>query len=421
MKIAIWGLGVSGLGALKYLVQENKDQIIVINQGEVDSWCTDEVQAFISKDNCFAQSEVGKLKGEIDLILLSPGIDPRIDALKPFRNIKKICDVEYVSNLIKAPIIAVTGTNGKTSTVTMIGECLSLAGHSVFVGGNIGRSPFDALDTILNYDYFVFELSSFQLELMDTFHPFIAVILNITENHMERYHTFLEYVDAKVNITKNQIYSDYFIVDDRLNIKNSKAHVILIEEVCGLDFSSSNLVGSHMKKNLFVVEKVLELLNVKNRPELLQSFVSSFLGVKYRLQFKGAYQGVDFFNDAKSTNTAATITALSSFVHKNIILILGGKLRGESQDFFFPLQDVIKINQLNLKLYLFGESRDYLYLQLNHAFETFKFVDLASVIKNLDLNNIDIVLFSPGFPSFDQYKDYVERGSQFDALINELF
>ena len=418
MNIAIWGLGVSGLGALKFLSKEKKHKIFVINQGPKETWYNDQLANYIEIGSCYSQEEAHSLVDELDLILLSPGVDPRIDALAKFTHVKKVCDIEYVSHYITKPIVAVTGTNGKTSTVTMIGECLLLSGAKVFIGGNIGRSPFEAMmENINSFDYFVFELSSFQLELMDRFCPKISVILNISENHMERYEHFDEYYQAKLNIFKNQKQEDYLLVSRHLKLPPHKANTIRISEISGYDFSKSKLVGPHMRQNFFVVENVLNILKIESAKLILQNFMNSFSGVDFRLQFKKTFKGVDFYNDAKSTNTASTVAAVNALSDKKLILILGGKLRDETQDLLTPLR---KLN-IPISIYLFGESASFLEKQLVDSFEITKKNRLEDVLRCLDLRGSDTVLFSPAFPSFDQYVNYVERGKDFDRLIEKLF
>lgn len=417
MKIAIWGVGVSGLGAIKYLTQENIHEIYIINQGAVDSWYEKSgVSEFVGTDKCFAQNECSHLAGELDKIILSPGIDPRIDELIPFKAIKKICDIEYVFPHITKPIIAVTGTNGKTSTVTMIQDCLEELGKNVFLGGNIGVSPFEAMGRMDEFDYFVLELSSFQLELIDTFRADVGVVLNISPSHMERYDEFSQYVKAKLNITMNQTSSDLLLLDYVLLEVETDAEKKEIEPIRGYDFSKSKLLGEHMRENFFVVEQVLKRFDLFDK-DTVQEFINSFPGVKYRLQYIGTIKGVDFYNDAKSTNTASTMAALNAFGSKNVGLIIGGKLRDETQDF----KPGLKQSASNISLFLFGEAREYLREQLEDAYKLSVKEKLEDLMNDIVISEFDVILFSPGFPSFDQYKNYIERGEHFNKLVEELF
>lgn len=417
MKIAIWGLGVSGLGALKYLGQENQHELFVINQGDISSWYEKlELSSYIEKSRCFEQKDLKNLPRP-DLIILSPGIDQRIPELKAFSDVRKICDIEYVSSFIQKPIIAITGTNGKTTTVTMIEEALEHAGKRVFLGGNIGYSPFEAMDNLEEYDYFVFEMSSFQLELIEKFKPSFAAILNISPSHMERYDSFKNYVRAKLNISNNQSDEDLILLSHSLMDLDTKAEKLEIKPLENYDFSQAKIIGDHMRENFFVVEQVLEFFEISNASKIMQEFINSFSGVRYRLQYLGTLRGVDFYNDAKSTNTESTISALKSFGRKNVALLLGGKLRDESQDFVPGLKSV----ECEVSLFLFGESRDFLRDQLEDSFRVFVKERLDDLIEYIVFSEYDVVLFSPGFPSFDQYKNYKERGDHFERIIEDLF
>lgn len=418
MKIAIWGLGVSGKGALKYLSKEKKHEIFVVNKGIVDSWYSDnDLQEFITKDRCFSQDNVSGLPKDLDFILQSPGIDPRIEELRAFDSVKKVCDIEYVCKSLNKPIIAITGTNGKTSTVTMIHDALCLAEKKVFVGGNIGVSPFEALEDVDSYDFFVFEMSSFQLELIDAFKPNFSAVLNVSPSHMERYDDFKDYVLAKLNITRNQDSKDKVLLPFELIGLETAASKVEIKKLEDFNFSEMKVLGPHMKENFFVVDEVFKHFKIENREKIIQEFIDSFSGVKFRLQYMGTQKGVDFYNDAKSTNTESTITALKAFGRKNVALILGGKLRDETQDFKPGLKEV----ESQVSLFLFGESRDFLREQLEDSFRVVVKEDLEELIDNIVTSEFDVVLFSPGFPSFDQYKNYIDRGEHFDKIVEKLF
>lgn len=418
MKIAIWGVGVSGLGAIKYLSHEKNHQVYVINQGSVDSWYeASGVSEFVAKDRCYNQADCAHLAEELDKIILSPGIDPRIKDLGPYTQVPKISDVEYVFPMIKRPIVAVTGTNGKTTTVTMIQECLESVGKKVFLSGNIGVSPFEAIAHLEDYDYFIFELSSFQLELIDLFRPDIGIILNISPGHMERYDDFSHYVKAKLNITANQQEEDLLLLDPDLMDVETKAEKMSLDFLSGYDFSGSKLLGQHTKKSFFIVEKILERFDISDNRVVMQNFIDQFSGVKYRLQYIGTQKGVDFYNDAKSTNTAATIAALNSFGSKNIGLILGGKLRDQSQDF----KPGLKAAPGNISLFLYGQAREFLREQLDDTYKVAVQESLEDVVNDIVLSEFDIILYSPGFPSFDQYKNYIKRGEHFNQIVEKLF
>jgi len=417
MKIAIWGMGVSGLSALKYLKTKTDHDVVAINQGKLESWSSkDEVLTYINHDQCFDQDEAADLANEIELIIISPGISPKISALKPFKHIKKICEVEFAAQRLSQPIIAITGTNGKTTTATMIAKALEASGKSVFLGGNIGVPLCELLLSEENVDIIVLELSSFQLELMDEFRANMAIILNITPSHMERYSDPLEYKNAKLNIVMNQQATDLYLAPDDLQYVKTKAIKKVFKPIEGHDFSNSKLVGEHNKLNFSVVEHVLKFCEIQNYPAVIQNLINTFAGVKYRLEFVRTFKQVDFYNDAKSTNPAATIAAVKAFTGKKIILILGGKLRSHEKDIFKELRTHTCIKQV----YAIGESRLDINRSLGKYLKVIEIERLEDVIDDIKFEYTSAVLFSPGFPSFDQYQNYMARGEAFEKLVQAL-
>lgn len=413
MNIAIWGMGVSGISALKYLTKLNKDQLFLINQGDSRTWNRrEEILSIAPNSSCYSEVEAaGELYKKIDLIVLAPGIDPENEYLQKFKDVKKICEIELVFEKVNCPIIALTGTNGKTTTVTMIKEALNYADKKVFLGGNIGTPLCEMFLNEEKFDFIVLELSSFQLELMDKFRANIAVVLNITKSHMERYKSFSEYKEAKLNIVNNQKETDLFIAPKEFFDIDCKSQKEELTPTSDFDFSNSHLFGEHYKINISVVKKVLSFFDISNTDKIVQSLVDNFMGVEFRLQFLRDYKNVQIFNDGKSTNTAATISALNSFKTKKIGLILGGKLRDLTQDFSF-------VNDLeNVEVYSFGEASKFIGKQVKSCRE---FELLNDVVLNIDWNSLDVLLFSPAFPSFDHYKNYIERAKHFDELINSL-
>ncbi len=411
MNIAIWGMGISGISALKFLSKKTNNNLFIVNQGDINAWSRrDEILKYIGEDRCFSEKDFQSYANKIDLIVIAPGIDPRSDYLKNFSRIPKICEVELAFQNINIPIVAVTGTNGKTTTVTLLAKALEASGKKVFLGGNIGTPFCEALICDEKFDVAVLELSSFQLELMQKFHANVAIILNITKSHMERYESFLEYEKAKLNITNNQVESDLFIAPKEY-LGVGRANQTLLEKNEKFDFSSSHLVGEHYKYNFDAVEKTLKFFKVPNSQEIVQTLINEFNGVHYRLEFLKDYRGIKIYNDGKSTNSAATESALNSFVNKKVCLILGGKLRDKTQDLSFLKK------YKDVKVLAFGDAGNYISKNVN---ESTVFANLEDVMNNIEWSEIDILLFSPAFPSFDLYKDYVHRAKHFEELVKSL-
>jgi UDP-N-acetylmuramoylalanine--D-glutamate ligase len=414
MKIAIWGMGVSGLSTLKYLSTCPEHEVFIVNKGPVNSWSELEViLKSLPEDKCFDQAEAKNISDDLDLIVLSPGIDPTIPELSPFKKIQKICEVELAFNQTKVPVIAVTGTNGKTSTVTLITEALRSAGKKVFLGGNIGTPFCEMLIDKQNYDFAVLELSSFQLELMDKFHAHISVILNITKSHMERYLKVEDYVNAKLNILDHQDKSNLFICHEDFFDLNTSVPKKKITESIEYDFSKSKMVGDHNKQNINVVDSVLEFLTISDRKNIVQKLVDDFKGVEFRLEYLNKIGNTLVYNDGKSTNTASTISALKSFPKKKVALLLGGKLRDKTQN----LLDILECGNESVSVFSFGDASQYISEQIQGTVES---KNIEEALEKISFKDFDIILFSPAFPSFDQYKNYAERGRDFERLVGNL-
>jgi len=417
MNIAIWGMGVSGVSALRYLSTTDHN-LFVINQGTVDSWSNlAEITKYVDKARCIEDQHIPD-DLQFDQIILAPGIDRKSVLVKRYidQGIEVICEVELAYRSVDLPIVAVTGTNGKTSTVTMMKLALEKAGKKVFLGGNIGTPFCDLLVSDKNYDVVVLELSSFQLESLKECRAQVAIILNITESHMERYHCFKDYEDAKLNIVMNQAAGDLFICPTRYlgtQTKGKKSPVVSYDQA---DFTNSKLIGKHHKENLRVVDKTLEFFNVSGRSEIIQEIVNDFGGVKFRLQLERKTEHLTFINDGKSTNLDATLSAVKTFESDKVILILGGKLRSDNVDFLDELKE-----QNISQILAFGESAQLISKQLSSSIKVNKFKNLDSVFDFIKENiTSGIVLFSPAFPSFDLYTNYVQRGEHFKTLVNSL-
>lgn len=415
MKIAIFGMARSGQSVFKFITQRTDDEVFVVNQGEPISWaCYDLVKENL--DHCYSQSESSELLSEMDLIVLSPGIPRYVEELKLAlnRGVSVISEIEFAYRYSDIPVIGITGTNGKTTTTTMIKEALEIFGKKAFACGNIGIPYTDLLLSDVEYDYAVVELSSFQLESIDTFHPFISVIINITKSHMERYKSVEEYRDAKLNIYKNQNSSDYLITG--VDVK-SDAFTIEIEALDNFDYTQSKVIGEHNKFNFFCAYQVCKILKLPNLKETFQLFINSFKGVSLRLEYVCEYKGLSIYNDGKSTNDAATVAAVDSFDSiDSLYLILGGQLRSKD----ISLQSALQGKNIK-KILAFGEARDLIYKELKNfdvdCFETLD--DIFNFVFSEELKGV--LLFSPAFPSFDQFKNYEQRGARFGELCRDLF
>lgn len=427
-KVAVYGIGKSGISALRLLFREGA-KLFVVSKGNPDSWHP-QVSKFIAREDCFSEDDPKALKifSQCELIILSPGIPPTNSCLKEALGSVPIwSEIELGFHFSKIPVIALTGTNGKTTTVSLLGELISSAGYKVFVGGNIGIPYCDISFHHEKYDFAVLEISSFQLEQIESFKPHIAVILNITQNHGERYETFNDYRVAKENIARNLTQEDFFIVpsSDQLLVKYAKSlpsKAVEVEEnslkemEAFWDLSSFQLIGSHNLLNLYFCFKILKVLGIS--PSDAKLGMENFKGVDFRLQKEDTKLPFAVFNDAKSTNYDATFTAIKSLGEKKlpIYLILGGQKRGGG-DSLIPY--IPQLKKTVKKIFLIGQTTEMLANEIKNDIPLEKALTLEKAIELVksDRDFKGILLFSPGFPSFDQFENYVARGKAFSALI----
>ena len=378
-----------------------------------------------------------------DLIVLSPGVDIRAPFLDRTREqgTEIISEIELASRFTQTPIIAVTGTNGKSTVTTLIGKILKQAGKKVAIGGNLG-APFVSLLGQEPVDYFVLEISTFQLEGIKTFHPHIAIILNITPDHLDRHKTFEEYATLKGKISTFQTEEDILILnnDDKNVIKQgkgSKAKKVffsLLDEVSEGVYLKNNLITtcfSQIKQNLFSVSalhpamqcQVENLLSAvaatsiaRAKSSDISSVASGFEGLEHRIEWVRTVRGIDFVNDSKGTNVGSVNKSLASF-SRPVILIAGGKDKGAD---FRTLKGIFKEKVKHL--ILIGETKNKFRQILNGSFSCEDARSMEDAIERAvkKAQAGDVVLLSPGCASFDMFKDFAERGNRFKEIVNQL-
>lgn len=407
MRIVVYGLGVSALAALRSL-RDKASSVSVVNSGLVDDW--KHLALDISSDfSLYSEEDSLNAFLEADYIILSPGIPRNIKYLNEAHKagVKVISEVEYAFMNSDVPVIAITGSNGKTTTSTMIADSLKAFGKDVFLGGNIGHAYSEIIGS--NFDFAVIELSSFQLESIATLKPLISVITNITPNHMERYQSFESYSEAKKSIYKNQDRDSIVITGIQLNTGLKQIRIAPLKD---FDFKKSKLVGEHNKLNFFCANEVCLNLCSNYSADIFQKFIDTFKAPKYRLEFKGESHGKEFYNDSKSTNIESTLKAVEAFpCAEELTVILGGKLRQDNVDEFKVLKEK-GIGQI----IAFGESG----LNISKILDVTKVDTLDDAFKYIRKDSKNIILFSPGFPSFDQFKNFEERGEKFNKLFTKF-
>ena len=380
---------------------------------------------------------------EQDLIVVSPGVPvdapPLVQARA--RGEAVIGEVELAAQFFPGPVVAITGSNGKTTTTTLAGEILAACGLSTAVGGNIGTPAISLIERANKDTIGVLEISSFQLETIQTFHPRIAVILNVTPDHLDRHHTLAAYVDAKARIFENQQAGDFAVLnaDDPTCVQmasRTRAQVFwfsrkkevkqgacvrqgqaLFRDSAGereiMLVSEIPLKGAHNVENVLAAVCVGALLGCEAKK--IEQAVRAFKAVEHRLEYVATIRGVEYYNDSKATNVDATIKALESFP-ANIHLILGGKDKGSD---YSVLNDLLR--QRVKRVYTIGAAAEKIESQIRGT-EIVQAGTLESAIKRAAAvaQPGDIVLLAPACASFDQFRSYEHRGKVFKEVVQEL-
>lgn len=378
-----------------------------------------------------------------DLIVVSPGVPVDAPPLVQARSLGEsvIGEIELAAQFLPGPIVAITGSNGKTTTTTLAGEVMTASGFPTLVGGNIGTPAISLAERAKAGTVIVLEISSFQLETIQTFRPKVAVVLNVTPDHLDRHRTFEIYTDAKARIFENQQGSDFAVLnaDDptcvamgartraqvfwfsRLKEVQQGAWVrdgnIVFRDAGGqreiLQVSEIPLKGAHNLENVLAAVSAGALMECA--PEKIRQAVRDFKAVEHRLEFVASIRGVDYYNDSKATNVDATIKALESFP-ANIHLILGGKDKGSD---YTVLNDLLR--QRVKRVYTIGAAAAKIESQIKGP-ELVHAETLENAIRkaNAVAQPGDVVLLAPACASFDQFKNYEHRGKVFKDMVKGL-
>lgn len=379
-----------------------------------------------------------------DLMVISPGVaaDSPIVLEAQKRGIKVIGEIEFAGLFTNSPIIGVTGSNGKSTTVhALVKMCQSEEINGV-LAGNVGF-PFSdkVLEELQNPDpklVYVLEISSFQMEFIENFHPYISIFLNISPDHLDRHKTFDNYLTAKLRLAENQTEQDYIIfnADDRILVDALKKHktkkitfspkysdksiysvnnsnVINKEYAKLTKLENIGLPGRHNLYNLLAAASGAHCLGISDTR--ITDVMHSFKGIPHRLENIATIDGIEYINDSKATNIDAVKVAIESY-EKPIILILGGLAKGN--DFAELLQFKNKIKCI----VAYGNAKETIHEELSSTFEVSKIELLQDAVQlsNQKAVNGEIVLLSPGCASFDQFKNFEDRGIKFAQWVMEL-
>jgi UDP-N-acetylmuramoylalanine--D-glutamate ligase len=443
-KVLVVGLGKSGLAAALFLRRRGA-QVTVSDVRSAEALAKD-IPALLDEGIMVETGGHGLLTfRRQDLIVVSPGVPlntPELAQVKSF-GLPVIGELELAARFLKGKTLAITGSNGKTTTTALVGEILEKAGVPTLVGGNIGVPVIALIDDSTDATWSVLEVSSFQLESTQRFHPSIAVILNITPDHLDRHGSFENYALAKERIFAAQDEGDFVV----LNADNARAAQAAARSVAKVYFFSvehSVLQGAWVEDGFLVyrggkeqpVEKIMPLSgvplkgahNVENvlaavcasrlagvAAERIRSGVESFRAVEHRLEYVATINGVEFYNDSKATNVDATAKAVAAF-SSGIHLILGGKDKNSD---YTQLAQLLRAHVR--AVYTIGSAAAKIESELR---------GVVSILSCETLDNAvsaaasaarpgEVVLLAPGCSSFDQFENYEQRGKVFKQLVSE--
>lgn len=373
-----------------------------------------------------------------ELIVLSPGVPFATPKVKRAieQGIEVISEVELASRFITKPVIAVTGSNGKTTTCTLISEILKKCGKKVFLGANIGTPLITIAGKDSEYDVLVLELSSFQLQGISEFRPDIAVVLNISPNHLDHHESYTEYIESKMKIAMNQGHDDIFIYksnDEEINKRLSRVNAKKIPFGDALsengvsyngccvrygdemyELSGMKLRGRHNIDNIMAAIAGARALMCE--PAQIRKAVIEFDPLPHRNEYLGEIRGAYFYNDSKSTSPGATLSALES-TRAPVILIAGGKDKGVS---YAALKNIVK--EKVKVLVLIGEARQRMSEELGGDVRSILSDSLKGAVDSAldNLSPRDSVLFSPACSSFDMFESYEDRGRRFKEIVENI-
>ncbi len=444
-RIVILGSGESGVGSAILAKQKGYD-VFVSDKGTIQ----EKYKAPLKENNI--AFEEGKHSEELILnateVIKSPGIPEKAELVQKIKanNIPVVSEIEFAGRYTNAKKICITGSNGKTTTTLLTYHILKKAGYNVGLGGNVGKS-FAYQVATENFDYYVLELSSFQLDDMYKFKADVAVLLNITPDHLDRYdYKFENYTKSKFRITQNQTEQDAFVYcdDDSVMAEFIKHHQIKAEKVpfsithtiegdgaclnenqLTLKYKNQNplimtieqlaLQGKHNVYNSMAASLAARIVDV--RKETIRESLQDFQNAEHRLEFVASVNGIEFINDSKATNVNSTWYALES-MQKPVVWICGGQDKGNDYN---ELNDIVKQNvkaivclgKDNKKIIKAFEGIVETIVETNNA------ADAVAASYKLAKKG-DVVLLSPACASFDLFKNYEDRGMQFKGAVRSL-
>ena len=441
-RVLVVGLGKSGVASALFL--EKHGARVAVSDAKMEEQLPEEIPLLLDHGISVETGQHGERTfRDQDLIVISPGVPFDVPQLVQARalGIPVIGEVELAARYLKGKVVAITGSNGKTTTTALAGKIIAAGGRKALVGGNIGTPAISFVEASNDDTWVVLEISSFQLETIESFHPKIAVVLNVTPDHLDRHYTFENYAAAKARIFENQTTDDFAVLNadnepcvpmggktkaavywfsrlkqvergaftsgERIIWRDSKTEREIMQ------VSEISLKGSHNVENVLAGICVGMLAGIE--PAEIRRAVAEFKAVEHRLEYVDTVRGVEYYNDSKATNVDATIKALESFPG-GIHLILGGKDKGSDCSALNPLlKDRVK------RVYTIGAAATKIESQIRGV-ELVSVGTLQAAVKRASDSAAsgDVVLLAPACASFDQFVSYEHRGRVFKEQVRQL-
>ncbi len=430
-RVVVVGLGQSGVSAAK-LCRARGARVL-----GTDSATRDKLGALLA--GLDVELVLGGHAGvdfeSADLVVVSPGV-PQIEGLRRAEaaGVEVIGEMELAARFVRAPIIAIGGTNGKSTTTTLVARMLEAHGLRTFAGANLGRPAAEA--TAETYDVVVFEVSSFQLERAPRFAPKVSVLLNVSEDHLDRYPSFSAYAEAKGNAFVNQTPGDFAVIprgDAICAAQAARGAGRVVEVGAGgdyepvgrgvreratgrrFDLESVNLWGKHNLMNAAFAIAAVRAFGVE--PDAVARGLAAFVPLPHRMTRVAEIGGVRFYDDSKGTNVGASVTALEGLEEERAVLIAGGR---DKLGAYEPLVRALEVK--GRAAVLIGEAAERIAAAIGARVPVVKAPDLAQAVRAARglAQPGDAVLLSPACSSYDMFKDYHDRGNRFVAEVNAM-
>jgi UDP-N-acetylmuramoylalanine--D-glutamate ligase len=442
-RVLVVGIGRSGVASALFL--KSRGARVTVSDAKSEDQLREQIPTLLDAGIAVETGTHGERTfRNQDLIVVSPGVPVDAEPLVQARALGQpvIGEIELASQFLPGPIVAITGSNGKTTTTTLVGEIVAAGGFKTLVGGNIGTAAISLADEATPETITVLEVSSFQLETIRSFRPKVAVVLNVTPDHLDRHRTFAAYVDAKARIFENQQADDFAVLNaedltcvelarrtraqvfwfSRQRDVESGAFVRNGQIVFRRNESSQTVLsaseiplkGSHNLENVLAAVCAGALMGTT--PEQIRRAIGNFKAVEHRLEYVATIGGVEYFNDSKATNVDATMKALQSFP-ANIHLILGGKDKGSDYTMLNSL-----LRERVKSVYTIGAAAEKIQSHIKGTTQTVSSGTIENAVKQASAaaRPGDVVLLAPACASFDQFQNYEHRGRVFKELVRQL-